>query len=117
MEPIDRFVRAEWHVDFGERGRLEAELDHSRVWLALPEHLGGEFWIKSVAGAQDFRVVLSRTADGFEISVDRGPGPGRSWPEGVPTIGVTVDKSARTGVVSVRRDEPGQRIWHAGFIL
>jgi hypothetical protein len=117
MEPMDRFVRAEWHVDFGERGRLEAELEHSRVWVALPERLGAEVWIKSVAGAYDFRVTLSRTADGFEIAVDRGPGLGRSWPEGVPRMGINVDNSARKGAAYVRRGESDQQIWRANFVL
>jgi hypothetical protein len=116
MEPMDRFLRAEWHVDFGERGRLEAEVDPSRVWLALPQHLEAEVWIKSVAGAHDFRVTLSRTGDGFELTVDRGPGLGRSWPENFPKMGIQIDGSARTGAAYVRRGD-GVAMWQERFIL
>ncbi len=116
MESMNRFGPAEWHVDFGERGRLEADLEHARIWAALPEHLGAELWVKSVAGAHDFRVTLTRSRDGFEIVIDRGPKPGREWPNGVPTVAINIDKPAGSGVISLRCD-PDQRIWQTNFVL
>ena len=117
MEPMDRVVRAEWHVDFGGDGRLEAEYEKSRLWLALPAPLEAEVWIKGVAGSHDFRVRLTRTTDGFNIALDRGPGSGRAWPEGVPRLGVTLESSAGTGVVHVQGAQSERGFWQARFSL
>jgi hypothetical protein len=110
---MDRFVRAEWHVDFGERGRLEAELEKSRLWLALPPPLDAEVWIKGVGEKQDFRILLTRTKDGLEITLDRGPGG--SWPDGIPKLGVTLDNSAGRGVAYVGIGD--RRNFSRGFLL
>ena len=117
MEPMDRVVRAEWHLDFGGDGRLEAEYEKSHLWLALPVPLEAEVWMKGVGGSHDFRVRLTRTPYGFDIALDRGPGLGRAWPEGVPRLGVTLENSAGTGVVHVLGGQPERGVWQGSFSL
>jgi len=117
MEQTNRMVNAGWQVDLGEGKRVEVELEHSRFWVALGPPLSAEVWIKGIAGHVDFRVIVQRTDDGLEISLDRGPGPLRSWPEDNPRMGVRVDPANRSGVAYVRRGERAIEIWSCDFPL
>ena len=117
MEQTNRLVNAAWQLDLGEGKQVEVELEHSRFWVALGPPLHAEAWIKDIAGHLDFRVMVERTDNGLEISLDRGPGLQRQWPEENPRMGVRVDPVNRSGVAYVRHGERAIEIWRGDFQL
>jgi hypothetical protein len=117
MEQANRLVNAAWQIDLGEGKRVEVELGTSSLWVALGPPLDAEIWIKDLAGHLDFRVMLERTHNGHEISLDRGPGHLGSWPEENPRMGVSLDPSSRSGVAYVRRSERASEVWRGEFPL
>jgi hypothetical protein len=117
MEQTNRLINAGLQIDLGEGKRVEVELEQSRFWVALGPPLDAEVWIKGIAGHLDFRVKVERTPDGLEISLDRGPGQLRSWPEENPRIGVSVAPGDRRGLAYVRRGERAVEIWRDDFPL
>lgn len=115
MEAMDHAIRTEWHVDFGQHGRMEADIEESRVWLALPEVLGAEIWIKGVAGSEDFRLQLMRRSDGFNIEVDRGDDPRKGWPKESPVLSVTMNPLVARGTIDLKAPVTGAIIWRSDF--